>query len=223
MRYVGDTDYSISPTDTLVIANAPFTAQRTWSLPQAGAENELQVQIVTGLDSVTDFTPLIIAAPALGNINGAATFLMTEPGVSLILTCIGPGQWLATAPAQVGSGMRGYSTTVTFATPGLGNGLALFRPAKGEMLVALNVVITQAWNSGTSDEVDLGVTGSADEFATGEDAQATGLVSVTGAVGYIFDGETDFLVTVVSDGTAATEGILSVTAITQPVTIPEVP
>lgn len=229
---VGDTDYQVLPTDTLVILNEPITAPRTWTLPQGGVFDGDRLTIIDGTDSVDETNTLTIDAPADVYLNGVSggTFVLTTPGGLIDLVPIGSSSWKLVcsdqAEAEVAAQLDGMivrNLTIRFNTEDIDTGAVLATPAAGEMIVAIVGTTTEAWNSSVSDALDLGYTGATDVFCDGDDLQVAESLVIDHAVadGYVFDGETDIIATVVSSGDAPTEGIASFTLITAPATLPE--
>lgn len=212
---VGDHDYQIQPTDRLIILSEPLSAPRTWALPQGGAFDADQLKIIDGRDGVSEENTLTITGP----INGEAEYVINTPGAVVDFFVINPAVWKAQSVQQNAATLAGLKVrTLYFAfdTTDIAAGADLVIPAQDEMIVGLSGRIIDAWDSGTSDDLNLGVTGSLDAFVAAQNAQAPAELTVGSALGYTFDGEVALVAQVISDGTEPEEGFAVVTLITVP-------
>lgn len=224
---VGDTDYQVKPTDTLVVLDEPLTEPRTWTLPQGGVFDGEGLKIVDGRDGVDETNTLTIQAPTGVLLNGVVggSYVLDATGGLVELVPLSSGSWKVFSVDQNAAQLGGLivrNLTFNFDTGDIDTGADLVTPAVGEILVGIAGAITQAWDSSVSDALDLGVTGTGDLFVDGQDAQAEAPFTIeAGVLGYVFDGATAVLATIASSGDAPTEGIATLTLITAPATIPE--
>lgn len=75
----------------------------------------------------------------------------------------------------------------------------------GAHIVSGDIVVTQAFNSGTSDVLDVGDAGSANRYLNDGTISAAGRVALV-PTGFVNSGKTEVQITRVSVGTAATTG-----------------
>lgn len=217
---VGDTDYQVKPTDTLVILDEPITAPRTWTLPQGGVFDGERLTVIDGTDSVDETNTLTIDAPANVYLNGVSggTFVLTTPGGLVDLINIGPSAWKAVSADQNASlipGLLVRNITFGFDTTDIDTGAELITPEAGETLVSISGDISVAWDSSTSDDLDIGITGTADAYVAAQDAQVAAPLTIEAtAPKTAFDGATAIIATVTSVGDPPTEGTATVTIIT---------
>lgn len=68
------------------------------------------------------------------------------------------------------------------------------------------VVVSEAWDSGTSDELSIGLAGDLDAFAVDLDISTAGFIPLNGVGPFVLAADTEVIATIVSDGAAATEG-----------------
>lgn len=111
---------------------------------------------------------------------------------------------------DIGLNMQYREFPLAFDTTDIATGATLVTPAAGEVLLDYGLVISEAWDSSSSDSFDIGITGNTDALIDAANAQTEGLAAkgTDGADGapYLFDGATAVIATVTSSGDAADEG-----------------
>lgn len=222
---VGDEDFSVGPTDELVVLAAPLTAPRTWTLPSGSVFVPDRLQIMDGSGLLDTTNKITIAAAAGETINGAAEYDFTAPYGTVILARVAPNAWIATSASQVGQQLAAQEALIpglivrqldfAFDTPDIDTGAALALPDAGETIISVSGAITEAFDSGTSDALDLGITGEVDKFVAAQDGQVEANLTIeAGVVGYVFDGIKEILATLTSVGDPATAGAGVLTIVT---------
>lgn len=96
---VGDTNYTILPTDRGVRVAATFTTTRTWTLPLANSVNTGQRVTITDPAGVVSSTiPLVIARAGSDTIDGQTSFTIRAPSTSYTVESNGATKWSQIAP-----------------------------------------------------------------------------------------------------------------------------
>jgi hypothetical protein len=103
MAKVGDSTYSISPSDRVVATSAPFTASRTWTLPAASnmiAGHKILVVDLAG--AISGSNTLVIARAGADTINGSgASLTISSAFGAYYLVSDGAGAWNAQSLASI--------------------------------------------------------------------------------------------------------------------------
>jgi hypothetical protein len=119
------------------------------------------------------------------------------------------------ADANVGGVVLSQTATIAYTDTGSVE-TGIYLPA-GAQIIDQIVDITEAWDSGTSDAAEIGLTGDVDAYGDVADLQTAGRVVVDpdatqcAAIDDIGDSDVQVLFTISSVGTAATQGALRLT------------
>lgn len=101
---------------------------------------------------------------------------------------------------------------VTVANAGVAVSVGILPPNAIILKSVSGVTVSTVFNAGTTNTVDIGVTGTAGLYGTGLSLTATNFVPVAQAVSYITSssGDTEIFATVNLSGTAATTGVADI-------------
>lgn len=181
---VGNTAYTILPTDQYIFTSVAFSTSRTWTLPSAGATcigqtcASRQLTIIDRAAAITSSNTLVIARPSGETINGAASDLTVNyAGATIALIPTSGSNWQAIVTPSANAVAPLSVTTFTAdainggdASLGI-NGLAA---AQGGAIVVTGGTSSTAGNVGGAVSVVGGTPGA---------TSAGGAVSITGGIG----------------------------------------
>jgi hypothetical protein len=113
----GDSDYSITSTDSTVVLSAVLTAVRTWTLPQASTVNNgASIRITDGASGVSGTNYIQITPFAGDTINGSANpFILSKSFGVIQVTKVSATNWVVLATTSIVR--RLFTTNQTYTTP----------------------------------------------------------------------------------------------------------
>jgi len=135
---------------------------------------------------------------------GSVTNAKVADNAAIATSKLADGDDISALITDLGGMLKVRKFAIAYDDEDIASGVVLVQPEAGEVLHAYYAVVTEAWDSGASDSLDIGITGNTDALIDAADAQTPGLCAVgtDGADGapYLFDGATDVIATVTSAG-----------------------
>ena len=184
---VGNANYTILSTDTVLRTTVAFSTSRTWTLPFAAAscvgQNckpfANQLTIIDSASAITSSNTLVIARQTGDTINGAAADLtITTAGVQIVLIPTSANNWQAYTIGSSGGNVGPLTVTTLTADAIAGGDASLgvtgLAAAQGGAIVVTGGTSSTAGNVGGVVQIVGGTSGA---------TSAGAAVSMTGAVG----------------------------------------